>query len=175
MINIDVNSWHYKMNRKMFKDSVRSMEINGTSLCDYMTLTIGSIIKIVATGIAISFLICILVGAFVMLGIAVYMSLYTGIGKNFETFVKYNDYIISLHPVLIAILASIISFITIAIGYLICKLVGNYHRYKREKLALELDNKSKEPKQPNMFMEYLRNKRDRVCVQVKFINKDQSK
>ena len=175
MINIDVNSWHYKMNRKMFKDSVRSMEINGTSLCDYMTLTIGSIIKIVAIGIAISFLICTLVGAFVMLGIAVYMSLYTGIGENFEAFVKYNDYIMSLHPILITILASIISFITIAIGYLICKLVGNYHRYKRKKLALALDSKSEEPKQPNMFMEYLRNKRDRVCIQVKFTNKDQSK
>ena len=175
MINIDVNSWHYKMNRKMFKDSVRLMEINGTSLCEYMILTIGSIIKLVAVSIAISFLVCIIVSVFVMLGVAVYMSFYTGIGENFEAFVKYNDYIISLHPILIAILASIISFITITIGYLICKLVGNYHRYKRKKLALALGSKSKESKQPNMFMEYLRNKRDRVCVQVKFTNKDQSK
>ena len=179
---IKKNSWHYKLNMKYRNDKMRSMKYHGTSLCEYMQVTLITILSILFKVFVASILIGVISIILSLLGMTISIvglpnlfgttSLiveYTNNISNFNSVLKYGTY---------TLFGLLIVSITLALLFLTLKLIGKILAFIAIKVInyfkkLKAKNKDKAKENVStstisLIKAYVKDKHNRVCRKIDF-------
>lgn len=179
---IKKNSWHYKLNKKYQNYKMWSMEYHGTSLCEYMQVTLITILNILFKVFVASILIgvigimlnltgmtIIIVGLSDLFGTNSLIAEYTSNINDFEPLLKHTVYtlfgivfvstLIGSLYVLLYLIARVLTFIVIILNNCFKKLKIRQKSINDENLS---------PTSLSIVKTYIKDKHKRVCRKIDF-------
>lgn len=150
-MNVSTDSWHYKI---AYNKHVRTSKSIPANLCNYFWFVAVYVIFKILVPISVSIL--YIIGLYIM----------SNYDFNELSVLSQSVYVISVS---INALIAFMIFMVIVITVVNCIIKGIEYTFNK------ITNKTKRCKEPNLVVEYIRAKKQRVCPMIKFTNKGSKK
>ena len=179
---IKKNSWHYKLNMKYQNDKMWSMEYHGTSLCEYMRVTLISLFNILFKLLMVCIIFSVICIVCNIVGIATITIGLPDLFGEVSAIVQYTSKLSDFEPVLkhifytlfgavfvatlIGSLYALLYLIARVLTFIVIMLNNCFKKLKIRQKSINDENLS--PTSLSIVKTYIKDKHKRVCRKIDF-------